>query len=330
MKKIFSILLVFMMLVGMAGCSSNQQSADSTASEGGKSSDWPSKPIQVIVPFAPGGDTDANARYFEKYLPEALGTDVVLVNVEGNGGAIGALQGKDAKADGYNVLFHSSAFLTNELSGAIDFGIEELELSAIVAENPGNIVVVNSSLGIKTMDELVAYTKEHPGELKMTSNTGATTHAMALQLKDAGVDATIVDSGSSAERISSLLGGHVDIIIQSYGSVKDYLETGEFVGLGLITEEDAEYIDYPTLASQGYDVAFPSYFFFAFPKGTDQEIVNKFGEALKKVTENKDYAEDIKKGYNQSPVFYDGEEALEKLNEAKESIVKYTDQFQGK
>ena len=342
MKKRWGVMLAAMaMAVSMAGCSGSQTSAESKTAEktensqkGADTADysWPTKTLQLICPFSAGGDSDANARWAAQYLTQEMGIDVVVVNTDGNGGAVGARAAKDSPNDGSVALFSSSAFITNELSGAIDFGLDDFEFSCVAAENPGNIVCVNKDLGVNTFQELVDYSKENPGKLKMAYNSGATTHAMALQIMDAGVDATLVDAGTSSDRIAALLGGHVDIIINSYGSVKDYLQSGDFVGLGLTGDRDAENIpDYKCLKEQGFDLSFPNYYFIAFPKGTDPELAKKVSKAMKSIVENNtEYAAAIKEAYMQTPTYYDGDEGKQKLLDARDEIVKYTTEFQSK
>lgn len=305
-----------------------------TASDKSGSADvtWPTKTLQMICPFAAGGDTDANARWAAQYLTDELGIDVVVVNTTGNGGAVGARAAREAENDGSMALFSSSAIITNELSGAIDFGLDEFEFSCIIGENPGLIACVNKSLGVNNFQELIDYSKAHPGELKMAYNTGATTHAVALQIIDAGVDATLVDAAEASDRIAALLGGHIDIIINTYGSVKDYLKSGDFVGMGLIGTKSSEFIpEYPSLKDQGFDVEFPSCYFIAFPKGTDPELAKTVSEAWKHVVEtNEEYANSIKEAYMQTPTYYGPEEGRERMDAAKENIAKYTAQFQQK
>lgn len=291
--------------------------------------DWPKKAIQIICPFAPGGDTDFNARSYIEGASKIIGADIVVTATTGNGGAVGARKGKDAPNDGYTVFYTSSAFLTNELSGAIDFGIDAFEFACIAAKGPGLVVCVSSELGVKNLKELAELTKNRPGELRMAADTGATTQIVALMLKKAGIDAHIVDAGASGDRIAALLGGHVDIIINSHGSIKDYVESGDFVALGISTDEQPKYIpEIPTCIAQGFDVVFPSYFFFAFPKGTDRAIVEKWTDALRQVAMNDaKYADTIKTAFNQEVFFLPGDEGLAKLREARDSIAQYGEQF---
>lgn len=345
MKKVISVFMCLAMATTLlVGCGSKSEETASTMSSnkatetgtemGAKASgdiDWPKKEIQIICPFAAGGDTDFNARTYAQYLTDELGQKVVVISTDGNGGATGARAGKDAANDGYNVLFTSSAFLTNQLSGAVDFGFDAFEFSAIAGASAGNVVTVNKELGVSSFEELVEYSKEHPGELKMAANTGATTQAIALMVKEAGVDASIVDSGGSSDRIAALLGGQIDIIINNYGSIKDYLANGDFVAIGLDTATPNAIMKetgLTTCKEQGYDVVFPSYYFFMFPKGTDPAIVQKFSEAVQKVAENnKEYAESIATAYYQVPVYYNSEEGLKLMEEALTSLDKFKDEF---
>lgn len=334
MKKLISALLAATMTTALlSGCSTNPgdsqsstaaaQSAAGTetkkdSASAGTDSGWPSKDIQVICPFAAGGDTDYNARQMAQALTDELGVNVIVVNTDGNGGATGARAGKDAANDGYNVLFTSSAFITNQLSGAVDFGFDAFEFCCIAGQGAGNVVCISKDLGVNTFAELIAYSKAHPGELKMAANSGATTQAIAFLIKNVGVDANIVDSGGSSDRIASLLGGQIDIIINSYGSVKDYIDSGDFIALGLdcreVNERMAE-TGLTTISSQGYDAIFDSYYMFMFPKGTDQAAVQKLSEAVKKVTEeNETYAASIGEAFYQVPYYEDRETGLKSLN----------------
>ena len=334
-KRMISVLAMMSMIaVTTIGCSSTPKASQASSDTAGQATasdvNWPKKAIQIICPFAPGGDTDFNARTYAKYLSDELGESVVIVSTDGNGGAVGARKAKDSANDGYSVLFSSSAFLTNELSGAIDFGLDAFEFSCIAAGSPGNVVCVNKNMGVTNMKELMEYSQAHPG-LKLTANTGATTHAIALMLIEAGLNANIVDSGGSGDRIAGLLGGHVDVIVNSYGSVKDYIDSGDFIALGLDSINPPKLITgIPTITEQGYDVAFPGYYFFAFPEGTDPAIVEKFTKAVEKIAlTNEDYAQDIKTAYFQTPVFYGGQEGLDKFAEARQLIERFEKQLKG-
>jgi tripartite-type tricarboxylate transporter receptor subunit TctC len=272
---------------------------------------WPTGTVQIVVPAAPGGDTDFNARVLAERLSRKSGANFVAVNMNGSGGAVASRFVKDSPPDGKTILINHPQLIINRLSGMSDLTLNDYEFVGIVGRSIGNIVTVSSKRGFKTIGDLVDYTKSHPGELKMAANTGATTHATALRLRQLGAQFNIVDAGSAADRITALLGGHIDVITNAYGTVKDYFETGELIGLAVDSDVQPEGIDIPIGASQGYDFGFPFYYWMAFPKGTDKAIVDKMGTLLEDViTTDKDYADQIYRSYLQKPTFYGGAEGL--------------------
>jgi tripartite-type tricarboxylate transporter receptor subunit TctC len=302
---------------------------ESKKEEANKGLDWPKKTIQIIVPFNPGGDTDFNARTYAKYLEKELGQSLVVVNVSGNGGTVGSRKVKDAKPDGYTVLFYHTAMQVNEASGMVDYGFKDFEIAGIAAKNPGDIITVSKDSPYKTLKDLVEASKKNPGQIKIAGNTGATTYLTGTMLNASGAQLNIVDSGGATDRIAALKGGHIDAIPNPYGTVKPYLESGDFRALAVITEErNPKFPDIPTAKEQGYDVVLPIAYFFAFPKGTPEEIVDKFSKAVEKIaTTNKEYAEAIDKAYHQAPFYLNREEGYKWLDEQRNRIMALQDKL---
>lgn len=332
-KKVAALFLATAMIGGMAACSSggsaatsgNSATGDTAASQSPASTQaaefstsevkWP-KNVEIVVPAGAGGDTDYNARMFANELSQKLPPNFVVSNVNGNGGATGTRQVKDAANDGSSILFYHSAFVVNQLSGTTDYGFDSYEFACIPAMNPGNVVAVNKSLGVNTLQELYDYTKVNPGQLKMAAQTGATSYAVSVLMKQAGFDVNIVDAGSAADRLAALLGGHVDIILAGYGSIKDYVTEGELVPLAMDGGEDLEAAGMKSIVYEGYDIKLPFYYFFAFPKGTDQALIDEFCATIKDIVENDSaYAQAIFDTYYQVPTYYDAQEGLAKFDE---------------
>lgn len=316
-KKVISILTAAVITLSLAACSTSGEAAVKAGTAKGETGDvkWP-RNVEIIVPAGAGGDTDYNARMLAAELTKKLPPNFVVANVEGNGGATGTRQVKNAKNDGSSVLFYHSAFVVNQLSGTTDYGFDSYEFACIAAMNPGNALTVSSKLGIDNLEDLFDYTKKHPGELKMAAQTGATSYAVATLLKQAGLDVNIVDAGSAADRLAALLGGHVDIILAGYGSVKDYVSEGELVVLGMDGGVDLEAAELQSFVSEGVDVKLPFYYFFAFPEGTDAALVEAFSEAVQDIVENnKEYQKAIYDSYYQQPTYYGREEGLAKFDE---------------
>ena len=330
-KRVLAMALAAMMMVSVVGCSggsgeaqTNGEKAAKGVSEKDSEVKWP-KNVEIVVPGSAGGDTDFNARMLAKELTEKLPANFVVTNISGNGGATATRQVKDADNDGSSVLFYHTAFLVNKASGTSDYGFEAYNFASIAAENVGNVVTVNASLGINTLEELYQYTQEHPGELKMAAQTGATSFAVATQMKNAGFNVNIVDAGSAADRLTALLGGHVDVILAAYGSVKDYVTEGTLIPLAMDGENDLvveeQNINIKTLKNQGYDIKLPFYYFFAFPAGTNDELIDQFNAVLKDIIENNtDYQKQIYDAYYQHPMFMPREEGLAKYTEIENML----------
>lgn len=313
-KKLASISLAALLLLAVAGCGgAKNKGADKQAANGVK---WP-KHVEIVVPASAGGDSDFNARLLAQKLTKKLGTNFVVSNVNGNGGATGTRQVKDAKNDGSSILFYHTAFLVNKASKAADYGFDAYNFASIAAQNPGNCVVVNTKLGVKTLADLKKYADEHPDQLKLAVQTGATSYAVGAMMQKAGFKLKMVDAGSAADRLTALLGGHVDVIFAPYGSIRDYVKEGTMLPLAMDGEHDLKIADQnleiKTMKSLGFDAQLPFYYFFAFPKGTNQALVDSFNAALQDIiNKDKEYQDKIYKSYFQKPFFAPGKEGLDK------------------
>jgi tripartite-type tricarboxylate transporter receptor subunit TctC len=309
----FRKVLLFAVCAVLAFTASDSRAADA---------DWPRRPIQVIVPFGAGGDTDMNARIFAKYLDPLLGKPLAVVNVGGGGSSIGSRRVKDARPDGHTVLFFHDAMLVNSASGVADFTYKDFEFSCIAGQETGTFVAVKSDAKWKTIKELVDDSAANPGKITIAGNIGATTYLTAMLLNKVGGAFNIVNHGGSSERITALLGGHVDVIQNPLVNIKSYIENGEVRVLANQADPRPPLAqEYPTLKESGYDVVFQYRYYFLFPKGTPRAIVDKMADAVEKVvTTNPEYAEDIKKTLVQSPFFARGEQA-QKLMDAQEATV---------
>ena len=294
-----------------------------------EASSWPTRTVQIVAPYGPGGDTDFNARAYSKFLDVELGKPAIVANMAGSGGVTGSRHVKDSRPDGYTVLFYHTAMLVNELAGSSNYSLKDFEYVCTSGEAPGDVIVVRSNMGINTLGELIEYSKKNPGELTLAADVGTITHILALQLADAGAEFNVVSTGGAAERVTALKGGHIDIIMNAYGTVSDYVQTGEFKVLAVTSPKREEgFKTVPTALEQGYNVQVPKYYFFAMPKGTPKEIVAKFASAIENVSKNPEYAKLIWNSFRQVPVFKTAEEGLKDFTEISNFIEKYRVRFQ--
>lgn len=320
MKKTFLAIALLSLIAVSLFANGQQESSAATADAATK---WPEKPVTIVVPYGAGGDSDFNGRVLAKYLTKELGQTVVVENIKGSGGSIGAEDVANAKPDGYKVLQIHNALQISHASGITDVSLDSYEFVGVTAQNPGDVIAVSSKTGWKNISDIIEASKAK--KLTVATNIGATTQVESFMLGEVA-NLTQVDVGAIADKVAALLGGQVDIIIGPYGNIKPYVESGDFTAVGMFMPERAKgFPEVPTLKEQGYDIEWETTFFYAFPKGTDKAIVDKFSKALEKIiTTDKDYADEIMKAYYQTPVWMPGEEGKALLDKAEAIIAKYS------
>ena len=282
MKKLFALLLALVMMVACASALA----------------DWPERDIELIVPANPGGDTDANARALAAALKETMGWNVIVTNMAGGSGAVAFEDCLQNPGDGYRfVFYHSGACITQMLGMYESFNVlDDFKLAGMPFLDYSNAFVINTkNEKFSDVESMVAYMKDHPGEVSFATETGSFTHLHCVAFEQAaGVKFQIVDAGTAANKTTELLGNRLDVIGTQAGLVKDYYTTGEFKCLGILADERlAGAPDIPTMKEQGYDVVFSKFFYLAAPNSVDDSVIATLNDGLAKVIENeglKEYA----------------------------------------
>lgn len=323
-KKLLALLLALLLtgsLLTACGGSEDEaqedaqdQTTEDTQSGDSTETDWPTKPIQMIVPFDAGGDTDFNARQYAKYLEEELGQPVAVSNVVGNSGMLAAKEVYDADADGYTILFTHSSINVNTAAGTSDIGIEDFEMVRVCGRPAVEAIAVRSDSPYETLDDLVAAIKENPGEFIVPASIGATSHyACLLMEKACGVELNIVNSGASSDRTAGLKGGNFEFIINPYGTMKSFIDSGDFRILATVGEErSSQFPDIPTAKELGYeDLVSVNAYYILVPKGTPEAIIEKLGAAIDDISNNnEEYATAIAEAYYQDTFLLNREDSV--------------------
>jgi len=321
-KKVISLVMISLLAGTLVAYTSPTKASESGSAEDESKVKWP-ETMGIVVATEAAGNTDFNARILAEKLAQKLETKFVISNIPDNAGVTATHLVKDAANDGSKVLFFHSAFAVNQLSGATDYGLDAYEFAGITAMSPGNVLVVSSDLSINSLEELIAYSQENPGQLDMAVEIGATSQAVALLLKSIGLDVNIIGAAGAGDRLASLVGGSVDVTLAPYGDAEAYIRSGMLVPLALDGLNNLEEVNLKSITNLGHDIGFPFYYFFAFPKGTDQALVQEFSNALKEIIEeDQHYAETIYRAYYQSPVYFSPEEGLEKIEEVYATLGK--------
>ncbi|WP_226527029.1 tripartite tricarboxylate transporter substrate binding protein [Metabacillus niabensis] len=326
MKKFIkgiSLLVMGIIVAGIfAGCSQSTSQGGESSQGSSDKSNYPTKPITVVVPAGAGGDTDANARLLGKYLEKELGQPVVISNVTGAGGTVGANEVLDADPDGYTVLFFHNSLLLNRIMGLTQDSYDSFKLAGISLLDQGNTFMVSADSKFKDLKEMVEFARENPGEVSIATEVGGFTHLQLLALqKDQGIELNIVDVGGAAEKVTALLGGHVDIVPTSLGLVKSYVESGDMRSLGIMASDRVDLMaDVPTFVEQGVNSEFEKFFFFGFNPDTPDEIVDAFSKAVENVVNDEEYVREAEK-FLVTPTFMNPDEAFDYMKQTEEKYI---------
>ena len=320
-KKLFVLLTTLSLAVTLlAGCGGDTQEtaeesqAPDAAGESADGVDWPTKPIQMIIPFDAGGDTDFHGRQYAKFLEEELGQPVAVTNVVGNGGMLAAKEVYDADPDGYTILFTHSSINVNTAAGTSDIGIDDFDMVRVCGQPAVEAIAVRRDSPYETLDDLVAAIQANPGEFIVPASIGATSHyACLLMEKACGVELNIVNSGASSDRTAGLKGGNFEFIINPYGTMKSFIDSGDFRILATLGEERSQqFPDVPTAKELGYeDLVSVNAYYILVPKGTPEEIIDKLGAAIDDISmNNEEYAQAIADAHFQDTFLLNREDSI--------------------
>lgn len=290
---------------------------------------WPTKPVQVIVPAGAGGDTDFNARQMARYFEKITGKPMVVTNVNGGSGTIGMSQVESAAPDGNTLFFaHTGIMIVNEVSGMIDRKFDsKLDVACIPAIDKGMVFIGSKKSGLKTVQQVVDKAKAAPNTVIYGTEMGGFSHLQGLIFqKKAGVELKFVDTGSASDKITSLLGGRIDLASISFGPVKDYATTGDMAMVAQFsTERNPLLGDIKTFGEQGITYAMEKPYIVAFPKGTNPAIIKKMADVMQQITKDPAYAKALEDGFKQPVSFMHTKEAVEHLNKVRDDFLQYKD-----
>ncbi|RZS77138.1 Bug family tripartite tricarboxylate transporter substrate binding protein [Pigmentiphaga kullae] len=260
---------------------------------------YPDKPVRVVVGFSAGGTTDVAARIIAKELGDDLGQSFVVENKPGAGSNIGAELVARAKPDGYTLYMVAVTSTINQtLYKNLNFDIvKDFAPIALVIKVP-NILVVNPSLPVKNVKELVAYVKAHPDKLSYASSGSGTSIHMAGELFKlrAGVDIPHIPYKGSAPALTDLIGNQVQLMFDNMPSAWPHVQAGKLRALAVTTaERSATAPDLPTMMESGYDkFDVSSWFGLIAPKGTPPDVIAKVNASVQKALAKPDVQQRFK------------------------------------
>ena len=329
-KRLFTVLLAFILLLSVAACGANTAEEKGSAPEGdAQSADgFPEKQVTIIMPWSLGGGPDTIARQIASYGEKYLGVPVIVENKTGGAGTIAMAAALQAADDGYSMIvangplfsltpsFQNVNYSINDITPLI--GMREVEF--VVLSNPGKS-------GIETLDQLKEYAASGKTiKYATTGGPGNDSYTMiSVLFKRLGLPAEAVPYDGGQEAINALVGGHVDIAIGSPPVYRDYVKSGELACLGTFIPDgiDVEGIGrIPSFKEQGIDAEFIGMDYFAVRSSVDDAKKKVLTEFIQKVYADPDFQKFMSE---MGMVAWDGTEAeiLQKIDDQSKAMVDY-------
>jgi tripartite-type tricarboxylate transporter receptor subunit TctC len=278
------------------------------------------RPIRVIVPFAPGGETDTFARIIKKAIEDndLLGEPMVIVNSGGAGGTIGSRRVKNADPDGYTLLLLHDALLTAQYFNKVSYGPEAFEPIAGTMETDLLVVVAEKS-PYRSLEELLADARDRPDEIIFGANLGAPTHLVGVQLEQLveGADFRFTQSGGGAMRYAALKGGHITVTVFS---VPEYLrfQSDGMRALAFLGKQRPEVLSQVPIV-QGLDASNVQMWWA--PLGTPRDRIERIAGALQQAMQTTYVRQQLEK-MNSRPTFLSAEQVKQRLRERSMALEK--------
>ena len=246
---------------------------------------FPDRPVKVIVAYPPGGPTDTIARLATQGIVEQLGQGMIVENIAGAGGRIGARDVARATPDGYTLLLGGSNdnTIAPVLYKSLDYDpIKDfVPVSAVATDS--NAIVVNPEVPVHTLAELASYTKANPGKLTSGATLGIAPHLMLEFIRvRTGADMVFVPYKGAAPAIADVLGNHIQVNASAKSVLLPLIKDGKLRALAVSSAERwPELPDVPTLRESGLD-GFPTAVWFVLmaPAGTPPAVLTKLNEAV--------------------------------------------------
>jgi len=293
--------------------------------------DFPSRPVQLMVAYPPGGSTDVGARIVASIAEKILGKPVVVLNKGGAGGQVGWTDMARQKPDGYfigyiNLPATNTVVLDPERKAI--FGVDAFVPIINQVLDPG-VVWVRADSPYKTLKDLVEAAKKAPNTIR-TATTGILSddHLAILMLEEAAPGAIfrVVHLAGGADQLKEIMGGHVDVAFDNVGSIAPRVRSGELRALAVMDHQRSKFVpDVPTMKEVGYPTVISSSTRgIAGPKGIPQPVLKKLEEVLRKAMEDPEHVQKMESAGLAVKIMV-GEEYARYYTETHAQAKKYTE-----
>lgn len=282
------------------GGAAESQSAGETKGEEAKetqapATDYPTKPITMIIPYGAGGTTDVYGRKLAALLEKQLGQSVTVTNQGGASGSIGSQFVKEQPSDGYTVLVCAETMGTYRTLNVCDLGYDDFTVISPLVGDP-KVLVVGKDSPYNTLEELLNAIKENPGKITMShSGPGGSGHNQGLVLKELGYEVSMTSFDSGNDALLGVIGGQVDFTNPNISTLQGYIASGEVKPLAVFAGERMEaYPDIPAFtetlpeAEKYLDLPY-TLLTFVVNNDTPDDVVAVLKDATQKVFQDEEW-----------------------------------------
>lgn len=291
---------------------------------------FPTKPITVLVGFAPGGSMDVTARSLGDFASKTLGQPVVVINKEGSSGALALAELKNANPDGYTLAgMVTGSVITAHMAKLPYHPVQDFD-PIIQHSDLLYGIVVQADSPFKTLKDLIAYAKANPYKVNYgTGGVGTPQHLAMIQLGEkVNIKWTHVPFRGAVPAITALLGGHVTFCAQT-AVFKTYVQSGRLRLLASLMENRlVGYPDHPTLVELGYNIVTPSLSCIIGPKGIPKDRVQILHDCFHKGMETAAFKEVLNK-FDMQLRYRNPEDLKKFIGELYESTGKIIEKYRG-
>ena len=249
---------------------------------------YPTKQIELVVPYAAGGGTDLVARAFADAAKNHLPVSIGVINKPGGGGAIGLSEIAAARPNGYKIGLGTVELTTLPSLGMVRFKTSDFKPIARLNADPAAITV-RADAPWNSYEEFMTYAKANPGKVRMgNSGAGSIWHLGAATVEDkVGVKFNHVPYGGAAPAVTALLGGAIEAVAVSPAEVGAQVASGKLKILGVMSDKrEKAFPEVKTFKEQGYDISIGTWRGLGVPKGTPEPVVKILHDAFKKAMED--------------------------------------------
>ena len=249
---------------------------------------WPSQPIRMVVPYAPGGTTDLVARLVAAPLAERLGVAVTIENRPGAGATVGSLQVAQATPDGHTLVMSNIAShgIAPALYANIRYdAVRDFSHIALITQNP-SVFVANPRSGIASLAQLAARHAASPGGIDMASSgAGSSNHLLIVLMgRLLGREINHIPFRGAGPAMTAVIGGQVPLMSDSLPSAASHLRAGSVLGIAISGEaRHPAFPDIPTFREQGHDVVSTSWFGLSGPAGMPAMVVERLNREVRDI-----------------------------------------------